>query len=132
MGDMLKSPGFAVGLAAGILIGLAVLWCVSNPAHGGMVIRLIARICAVVAFGFGVNWLVTPLGDLATGHRDVNYESPLGQGGFGPAIGWGAGAMVFGIAALVLSFLRTRSKPKTPSDNSAPPDHKAEEFAKPA
>jgi hypothetical protein len=128
MGDILKSPGFVVGLAVGILIGLAVLWCILHPRIGGLVVRLIARICAVVALGFGVNWLVTPLGDLAAGHRDVNYESPLGHGGFGSAIGWGAGGVVFGITALVLSFLRTRARPKIPSENNAPAEPKAQEL----
>jgi hypothetical protein len=128
MADALKGPGFAVGLAVGILIGLAILWCIMHPQSGGLVVRILARICAVVALGFGVNWLVTPLADLAAGHRDVQYESPLGQGTFGSAIGWGAGALVFGIAALVLSFIRTGTRPHKPSENSAPAEHKPEEF----
>jgi hypothetical protein len=123
MVDMVKSPGFAMGLALGALLGVAIQYCILHPHFGGMLVRLLARISAVVALAFGVGWLVTPLGDLATGHRDEHYESPLGQGGFGSAMGWGASGVIFGIAALVLSFLRLAGKARVPSDNNVPGDH---------
>jgi hypothetical protein len=108
---------FLIGVVLGILIGWVILWSFQNPTVG----RTVARILAIVPIGFGVSWLVTPIGDLLTNARDRQYESPLGKGQFGAALGWGAGALVAGVLVLVLSFLRTGGRAAAPKEE--PRDH---------
>jgi len=116
--DLFTGPGFLIGLFLGVLIGWVTLWSFLNPLVG----RVVARVCAVLAMGFGVNWLVTPFADAMSRVTNAQYESPMGRGGFGVALGWGAGALVFGIAALVLSFLRAGRRTVLPEEeNKSPP-----------
>jgi hypothetical protein len=112
MQEVFRGPGFVVGLFAGIVLGLIGLWCVLQPQVG----RIAGRVLALIALGFGVNWIITPLADLAAGQRDTHYDNPLGNGGFGWALGSGAGAFVVGVTGLVLSFLRTRPKTAAPKE----------------
>ena len=81
--------------------GRLFLWGFLNP----VVARILARIVGVVLIGIGIMWVVAPIADKAAGVQG-NYTSPFGQGGFGPALGWGAGSLIAGILALVLSFLQ--------------------------
>jgi hypothetical protein len=108
--DVFGGPGFLVGLFLGVLLGWVTLWSFLNPQVG----RVVARIVAVVAIGFGVVWVVTAIGDSLNGTSNQRYESPLGQGGFGAALGWGSGGLALGIAVLVLSFLRPPGKAGAP------------------
>jgi hypothetical protein len=104
--DILAGPGILVGLFLGVLVGWVTLWSFLNPQVG----RVVARIVAVAAIGFGVVWTVTPIGDSLNGVSDPQYHSPLGKGGFGVALGWGIGGLALGILVLVLSFLRPARK----------------------
>jgi len=114
--DFLAGPGFLVGLFLGVLLGWVTLWSFLNPQVG----RIAARIVAVAAIGFGVAWTVTPIADSLNGVSDPHYDSPLGKGGFGVALGWGLGGLALGILVLVLSFLR-------PARKTGPPMEKGKE-----
>ena len=114
--SVFAGPGFLVGLVLGVLMGWVTLWSFLNP----MVGRTVARICAVIAIGIGVEWLVTPISDLVRDVQDPHYYSPFGTGGFGSALGWGAGCLVIGIFFLVLSFLGPRSKGNGRQEDSKP------------
>jgi hypothetical protein len=103
---------FIVGVALGVLVGWVSLWSFLNPWVG----KVIARIFALGAIGFGANWIVTPLVDYSRGETHASYYSPLGQGSFGPAIGWGVGGLVFGGAALALSFVRMTPRSQPPQE----------------
>jgi hypothetical protein len=104
--SLFSGPGVLIGFFLGVLVGWVTLWSFLNPQVG----RIVARIGAIFAIGFGVMWIVTPIADLIDGKRDPRYESLVGHGGSGDALGWGAGAFVVGIMALVFSFLRKGGK----------------------
>ena len=120
--DLFKNPSFLVGLALGITIGWLTIWCYLNPTLG----KVVARIVGVLALAFGANWLVTPLTDRAAGVRDIRYHSPLGEGDFGVALGWGAFGLVVGVAALALSFVRMGPRPAVVAAPKVPPEPKVE------
>jgi hypothetical protein len=120
--DLLSEPAFLVGIALGILIGWITLWCFLNPLVG----RIVARLGAVAAIAFGVNWLVTPISNRLAGVSNPHYHSAMGDGDFGVALGWGAGGFVFGIAALTLSFLRVREGARPLNEKQSPLERKAE------
>jgi hypothetical protein len=74
-----------------------------------------------------VAWTVTPIGDSLAGVSDPHYDSPLGKGGFGVALGWGAGGLVLGITTLILTFLRPGGKASAAREEPRPsPAPKAE------
>jgi hypothetical protein len=110
--DLLSSPGLLVGFFLGVLVGWVTLWSFLNPQVG----KIVARAFAVVAIGIGVTWIVTPITDILAEVKDPHYESPFGKGGIGPALGWGVGATVAGLMALVFSFLRGSAKREAPKE----------------
>jgi hypothetical protein len=114
--QLFSSPGFIVGLLLGVLAGWVSLWCFLNPAVG----RTVARILAIACLAFGANWIVTPVADALRGSSGEHYWSPLGAGGFGSALGWGAAGLIAGLLALGFSFLRTGQRP-APKSSEAPP-----------
>jgi hypothetical protein len=115
--SVFAGPGFLAGLVLGVLIGWVSLWSYLNPAVG----KTVARICAVIVIGIGVQWLVTPIYDQLREVENPHYYSPFGTGGYGPALGWGAGCLVVGITFLVLSFLRTGATGITPKEDVKQP-----------
>jgi hypothetical protein len=108
--------GATVGGAVGVLLGVVGLWSFLNPTVG----RIVARVVAIGALGFGVGWIVTPIIDLAADRTKVEYHSPLGDGDAAVALGWGAAAFSFGVLALVLSFLRFGNKAAPPKEELRP------------
>jgi hypothetical protein len=94
--DLFSGPGFYVGLALGVIVGWVTLWSYLRPLVG----RIVARIIAIGAIGIGVNGMVTPISDFAAGTTTIRYYSPFGEGSFGVAPGWGAGALAFGLPPL--------------------------------
>jgi hypothetical protein len=100
----LSSPSFIVGLIGGILLGWASLWCFLNPTVG----RAVVRIFAVLALGTGVWFLAVAVVDMLHGEVN-NYALPGMVANSTTVWGWGAGCLVAGITALVLSFLGRRN-----------------------
>jgi hypothetical protein len=91
-----------------VLIGL-VIWCVVQPIAG----RALARVFSVLSLGTGAGVLVWGICAASIGET---IRSPFGMDALiatpSEAIGWGAGFLVAGITALVLSCIggcRTRT-----------------------
>jgi len=97
--------------AIGVPLLLAVvllLWCFIKPNVG----RMFARILAVLAIGLGIGVLTWGIVAASLGEA---IRSPIGLASLisvpSEAIGWGAGCLAGGIAALVLSLVGGCKKP---------------------
>lgn len=116
MADFIEHPAFYVGILLGLVLGWVTLWCFLDRWIGKIVVRILAVCC----IGIGIQWIVTPVADLLHGGSSaVMYESPMGHGGFGAALGWGVGSLAIGILGMVLTFVRFRSSPAIPSGEIA-------------
>jgi hypothetical protein len=89
------------------LVVVFLLWCLIRPNVG----RLFARIVAVFGIGTGVGVLTWGICAVALGDT---MRTPVGFEGFiaepSEAIGWGAGLLAGGIAAMVVSFVGNRKE----------------------
>jgi hypothetical protein len=108
--------GLVIGLVAGVLIGWVTLWSYLNPMIG----RIVGRIVAIAAIANGIAWIITPNINLAFGDKGRDYDFGTGKGDYAMAIGNGAGWFIFGVLALVLSFLHIRKKAAPPKEEPQP------------
>ncbi len=109
---------FFLGLLLGVIVGWLTLGCYHNPAVRTMVAgigRTVVWAFAVAAVSAGTGFLVWGIVAQARGEPIVFYPLPGHQlfRGSVEAIAWGAGLLVAGVAAFVLSFLgRVRRPPQ--------------------
>jgi hypothetical protein len=99
---------FFSGLLLGILLGWLTIWSYLYPAVG----RLLGRIFAVVTLSIGLGMLVWGITGAAMNHQIGRLEIGAIQVREVPeALAWGAGFLLSGIVALVLSFFGAARRP---------------------